>query len=292
MTKQLKADLSLLSITIVWGSSFILMKNITGHIPTYAYLFLRFSVASLVLAAIFHKQLKSIRFSTFWKGSVIGLFLFGVMALQFTGLQFTSASNSAFITGLNVVMVPVVSALLLKKRPPFKAVAGVALATVGLMLLSGGFSGAWNKGDTLTLFCAICCAFQIIFIDKFASEEDTRLLAFIQIAVAALLYGVLWAITGAAGEPGVIHMNSRVIITILITGVLGTAFAFGVQTIAQKYTTPTRTALILTCEPVFGAVFAMTIPNELGQTEVLTMASAVGCLLILFGMLVTEIKND
>ncbi|MCX7773000.1 MAG: DMT family transporter, partial [Clostridia bacterium] len=131
MTRQLKADLAILSITIVWGSSFIIMKNISRDIPPYAFLTLRFSVAGLLLALIFFKQLKTINFKSLWTGSLIGLLLYGGMMLQVVGLQTTSASNSAFITGLNVVMVPLISATLLKKRPPVNAIMGVVLATLG-----------------------------------------------------------------------------------------------------------------------------------------------------------------
>lgn len=290
MTRQLKADLAILSITVVWGSSFILMKNITGNIPFYAYLFLRFSVAGAILFLIFIKTLRNMNKRVLIQGSVIGFCLFAGMALQYMGLSFTSASNSAFITGLNVVMVPVISAVFLRKAPPFKAVVGVLLATAGLFLLSGGFTGSWNRGDTLTMLCAVCFAFQIIFIDKFAATSDTRQLAFVQIVSAAILYGIFWLVMGTFEATPAIVMNGRVILTILYTGALGTAFAFGVQTIAQKYTSPTRTALIITCEPVFGAIFALTIPDTAGKTETLTLSTAAGCLLILSGMLISEIR--
>lgn len=290
MTRQIKADLSILSITVVWGSSFILMKNITGNIPFYAYLFLRFSVAGVLLALIFIRQIRKINRKALIQGSVIGLMLFGGMALQYIGLNDTSASHSAFITGLNVVMVPVISAIYLKKKPPVRAVIGVLLATAGLFFLSGGFSGAWNTGDTLTLLCAVCFALQIIFIDKFTQETDARLLAVVQILSAALLYGLLWMGYGLSAGPAPVIINTQVILTILYTGALGTAFAFGVQTIAQQYTSPTRTALLLTFEPVFGAFFALTIPGTNGVTEKLTLNTGIGCLLIFLGMIITEVR--
>jgi len=290
MTRQIKAALSILSITVVWGSSFILMKNITENIPFYAYLFLRFSIAGIILALIFIRQLGKISRKTLIQGTIIGFTLFAGMSLQYSGLNFTSASNSAFIPGLNVVMVPVISALYLKKKPPLRAVIGVVLATAGLFFLSGGFSGIWNIGDTLTLLCAVCFAFQIIFINKFTQESDARQLAVVQIVSAAVMYGILWAGYGLSAEPATVVINTRVILTALYTGAMGTAFAFGVQTIAQQYTTPTRTALLLTFEPVFGALFALTIPGPDGTTERLTIATAIGCLLIFIGMIVTEVR--
>jgi drug/metabolite transporter (DMT)-like permease len=289
MTKQIKADLAILSITVVWGSSFVLMKNITGSIPFYAFLSLRFLVAAAILCMIFHKALRGIKLQAIFHGCVLGLMVFGGMALQYIGLEYTSASNSAFITGLNVVMVPVFSAVFLKKSPPLNAIIGVGLATAGLFFLSGGFSGSWNKGDSLTLLCAVCFAFQIIFIDKFAAKTDVRQLAVIQILSAAVFYSFLWLGFGWF-QPIAFALDTRSVLTILYTGAMGTALAFGVQTIAQKFTTPTRTALIIACEPVFGAIFAVTLPDRWGVTETLSFGAVVGCLLILSGMLVTEVK--
>lgn len=290
MNKQLKADLSIFSITIIWGSSFIVMKNISGDIPAYAYLAMRFLVAAIILALVFNKHLKGINIKSIMRGSLIGLLLYAGMMLQVLGLKTTSASNSALITGLNVVMVPIISVILLKKRPPVNAAFGVVLAALGLFLLTG-FQGKWVIGDTLTLACALCFALQIIFIDKFASDMNIYHLAMIQVTAAAIFYLITWAgvsITNVNAVP--IVFNFKIILTILYTGALGTAFGYGVQTIAQKYTTPTRTALILTCEPVFGAIFALIVPDIYGNTEVLTIQTIIGSLLILSGMVVTESK--
>lgn len=290
MTRQLKADLAILGITVVWGSSFIIMKNITEDIPPYAYLALRFLVAAIILIAVFHRQLKSINLRSIWSGSLVGLTLYAGMMLQVTGLKTTSASNSAFITGLNVIMVPIISVLLLKKKPPINALFGVVLASLGLFVLKG-FSGNWTIGDTLTLLCALCFALQIIFIDKFASDVNIYYLAIVQIASAAIFYIITWICADMASAAAPLVIDSKIILTVLYTGALGTALGFGVQTIAQKYTTPTRTALIITCEPVFGALFALIIPDVYGKTEVMTIRMILGCLLILSGMLITELDK-
>ncbi|MGI6622620.1 MAG: DMT family transporter [Acetivibrionales bacterium] len=290
MTRQLKADLAILGITVVWGSSFIIMKNITEDIPPYAYLALRFLVAAIILIAVFHRQLKSINLRSIWSGSLVGLTLYAGMMLQVTGLKTTSASNSAFITGLNVIMVPIISVLLLKKKPPINALFGVVLASLGLFVLKG-FSGNWTIGDTLTLLCALCFALQIIFIDKFASDVNIYHLAIVQIASAAIFYIITWICADMASAAAPFVIDSKIILTVLYTGALGTALGFGVQTIAQKYTTPTRTALIITCEPVFGALFALIIPDVYGKTEVMTIRMILGCLLILSGMLITELDK-
>jgi drug/metabolite transporter (DMT)-like permease len=287
MRTSLKADLAILSITVIWGSSFIIMKNIVEVLGVYAYLAMRFTVAAVILAVLFRKPMQAVQPRNLMHGGIIGILLFMGMALQVTGLKYTSASTSAFVTGLNVVIVPVVSALFLRKQPPVRAVIGVMMATAGLFVLTGGFSQHWNKGDTLTLLCSFCFAMQIIFIDKFNAVTDPKQTAVIQMVTAALLYGAAWLLF----EPGKVNITWIVVVTVLYTGALGTAFAFGVQTIAQKYTSPTRTALIISCEPVFGAVFALLVPGTGGKTETLTWAMIAGSVLILGGMITAESKT-
>ncbi len=286
MTKKLKADLLLLIITIVWGSSFPLMKIMLDFMPSFAYLSLRFLLAAIILTVIFHKNLKHFSRRTFFFGCVIGIFMFAGMALQVNGLYTTSASNSGFITGLNVVMVPMISAVLLKKKPDRASVLGVGIAFAGLLLVSGGLNMNFNFGDFLTFLSSICWALQIIFIDKFTATEDASLLAIMQIGFTGVVSTGVWMSIGFQQ----FEFNGTVILVLLITAVLGTALAFGGQTIAQKDTSPTHTALIFTAEPVFAALFAMIIPNMAGETESLGLTSAIGSALILAGMLVSELK--
>lgn len=286
MTKKLKADVLLLTITIFWGASFPLMKMVLEYLPAFAYLSLRFLLAAILLMVIYHKRLKYITFKTVFRGSIIGLFMFGGMAFQVNGLFTTTASNSGFITGLNVVMVPVISAILLKKKPDRASIFGVIIAFAGLFLLSGGITLNFNIGDLLTFLCSICWAFQIIFNDKYNSHEEAPLLAIMQVGFTGLVSTGIWLALDF--KPMV--FNSTAISILLVTSVLGTALAFGGQVIAQKDTTPTHTALIFTAEPVFAAVFAMLIPNSQGKTETLGIVAAAGCALILAGMLLSELK--
>jgi drug/metabolite transporter (DMT)-like permease len=286
MTKQLKADILLLVIAAVWGSSFTLMKNVLDYIPSFAYLALRFIIAAVILLVVFRNRLKQLNGKTIIYGIIIGLTLLGGMALQVIGLRFTSASNSAFITGMNVIMVPIIAAVFFKKKPDLQSIVGVVIAFGGLFFLSGGLNFKFNIGDFLTLLCAFCFALQIIFIDRFTRERDSVLLSIIQISFAGVMYLGLWF--SIDNKPFVI--DRTVILTLLITGVLGTALAYTAQNVAQKYTSPTHTALILTAEPVFGALFAVLIPNSLGQTETLSFNTIAGCTLILAGMIICELR--
>jgi len=286
MTKKLKADLLLLFITIVWGSSFPLMKIMLDFMPSYAYISLRFLLAGFLLAAIFHRNFRHFTRRTLLFGSVVGVLMFAGTVLQLIGLYTTTASNSGFITGLSVVFVPIISAVLLKKKPDKASLIGVIMAFAGLFFLSGGLNMNFNMGDFLTLLCSIFWAFHIISVDKFTASEDAALLAIIQIGFTGIASTGIWISTGFQQ----FEFNSTVIIILLLTAVLGTALAFGGQNIAQKDTSPTHTALIFTAEPVFAAIFAMIIPNMAGETEKLGITSIIGCLLILTGMLVSEFK--
>lgn len=287
MSKKLRADIMLLIITIVWGASFPLMKRMLEYVPAYAYLTMRFFLAAVVLVVLFRKSLSKFNKRALLYGCIIGAFMFGGMAFQVVGLYTTSASNSGFITGLNVVMVPIFSAVLLKKRPDKASSIGIAVAFAGLFFLSGGLNFNFNEGDILTFLCAICWAFQIIFIDKFTQTEDAAILSIIQLAFIAVASSVLW-ITADAGKP--VEFNWISVGILLFTAVFGSALAFGGQTIAQKDTTPAHTALILTAEPVFAAIFALIIPNAQGVTETPTLSKTIGCLMILSGMVISELK--
>ncbi|HZK27476.1 MAG TPA: DMT family transporter [Thermoclostridium sp.] len=282
-----KSDLSILGITIVWGSSFILMKNLLDYTPIFAYLSLRFILATIILCILFNRRLKDINKQVLKWGILVGLMVFGGMMFQVVGLQYTSASNSAFITGLCVVIVPLLSSIYLKKKPSNYAFVGAFLAAIGLFFLTGAFEFKFNKGDFLTFLCAICFAFQVILIDKAASKHDPVLIAVLQIATAAVFFTVIWGFQ----KFSLPVVNTTLITTILWTGALGTALAYGVQTVAQKYTSPTRTALIIACEPVFAVIFAWVIPNSAGVTEKPTLYTIIGCVMIFTGMLLSEIPS-
>lgn len=286
MTKKIKADALLLLITVVWGSSFPLMKMVLSYLPAFGYLAIRFILAAAILAAIFHKSFKNFGKRTLLYGGILGLLMFGGMSLQVFGLFTTTASNSGFITGLNVVMVPVISAILLKKKPDRQSAAGVVIAFAGLFFLTGGLNFKFNIGDLLTFLCSIFWAFQIIFIDRFTQNEDAPLLAILQIGFTGVAGAIAWPLF----EHTPVIFNGTSILILVVTAVFGTALAFGGQTIVQKDTTPTHTALIFAAEPVFAALFAMIIPNEQGKTEMLGITSGLGCALILAGMLAAELK--
>jgi drug/metabolite transporter (DMT)-like permease len=263
-----------------------MIKTVLGYIPAYAYLSLRFLLAAAILAAIYHRNLKKINKRALIYGCTLGIFMFGGMAFQSVGLYTTSASNSGFITSLNVVIVPIISAVLLKKKPDKAAFAGILVAFAGVFVMSGGLKLNFSIGDLLTFICAICWAFQIILIDRFTRHEDEMLLAIIQLLFTGLASTGMW-LAFDIGKPMV--FNAAVAGILLFTAVLGSSLAYGVQAVAQKYTTPTHASLIYTAEPVFALVFAMIIPDAAGVREMPSVMKIIGGFLILAGMLVSEL---
>nr|WP_054870479.1 DMT family transporter [Caloranaerobacter sp. TR13]KPU27580.1 multidrug DMT transporter permease [Caloranaerobacter sp. TR13] len=281
MSKQLKADLALLLVTIVWGSTFVITKNALEDIPTYNFLTIRFILAFVVSSLIFFNNIKNLNKKTIFLGSIIGIVLFAGYAFQTVGLLYTTASKSGFITGFSVVLVPVFSAILLKKIPNTSTIIGVLLAILGLGFMTLNTNLSLNIGDFYTLICAFAFAFHIILVGKYTSQVDSIALAVIQIGIV----GMLSLIFSLSTENFIIPKSLDIWIAIFITGVLATSGAYIIQNTMQRFTSPTHTALIYTAEPVFSAIFAYILLNE-----VMTTKAILGSILILTGMIVSEIK--
>jgi len=282
LSKQLRSDLVLVLVTIIWGSTFIIVKNAIEILPVYNFLFIRFSIAFFLLAIIFYKKLLKIDKRTLIISSAIGTMLFAGYAFQTMGLMYTSASKSGFITGFSVVLVPIFEALFLKSKPSRAAVTGIVLAVIGLFLLTTNVNFSINFGDFLTLLCAFAFAMHIILIAKFASSVDTFVIATLQIGVVAILSGI----ASFTFETPVIPTNLSVWGAIIITGVFATAFAYVAQNTMQAYTTATHTALIFSLEPVFSAVAAFLIAGE-----VMSLKAITGGIFMLLGIILAEIPQ-
>ncbi len=280
MSKQLKADLSLLAVTLVWGSSFVLTKNALDHLSTFNFLAIRFILAALISGIIFYKNIIQADKNTIKYGILIGAILFTGYALQTTGLNYTSASKSGFITGFSVVIVPILSAYLLKIKPPKSAVIGVVFAIIGLGFLTLDSSLSLNIGDLYTLIASLMFALHIITVGKYTGEVDSIVMAIVQIGVV----GILSLFFSFATEKPIIPTGTEIWLPLFILAILCTSGAFIVQNVMQKFTTPTHTALIYSGEPVFSAIFAYFVAGEL-----LTSKAIWGCGLILAGMVISEL---
>lgn len=283
------ADLILLWVTFVWGATFVMVKNAIAVLPPFSFNAIRFSLAALALACLIWLGHRSVlaRWDRhlFKGGGQIGLWLFAGYAFQTFGLLFTTSAKAGFITGLSVVMVPLLAYWLLRQRMGKGTLAGVCIAAVGLALLTLQKAEAVNIGDLLILLCAFSFAMHIITVSRYAARYPALLLGFVQIATVALLN----AIAALLFEPWNQVWQKQVLTSrevgtaLLVTSLFATAFAFVAQSHFQKYTTPTRTALIFSLEPVFAALTAY-----FWAGEVFTPREFSGSLLILAGMILAE----
>lgn len=278
--KQLGADLALLFVAAIWGATFVTVKNALADITPFYFNALRFSLAALILGVISWRKLPLLNKSLIASGSLIGFFLFAGYSFQTIGLQYTSASNAGFITGLSVVLVPFFSIYFSKKAPSLEATLGALMAAVGLGLLSLDETLHINTGDFLVFLCAISFALHIIFVGRYSPVHDTFLLVTIQVAAVAVLssFGAFFF------EPPLPALTGQVWVALLITAILATVVAFLVQNWMQKFTTPTRTAIILSMEPVFGALFAFLLLGEILSTQ-----DWFGSSLVFLGMILAEV---
>lgn len=290
--KTIFADISLLLVALVWGATFVIVQNAINVLPPIAFNGIRFFVAACLLAfwlLLFErKQLVVVDTKLLLSGIFMGAWLFLGYATQTIGLLYTSSSKAGFITGLSVVLVPLFSFFLLKLYPSKNAILGVSVAIVGLYLLTMTDVSALNRGDALVLICAIGFALHIVFTGKYCSKYPALLLTIIQISTVAILsiiYSLFFEDWHLVFQPAVI-LSQEVLIALLITSVFATALAFLAQTNFQKFTTPTRVALIFAMEPVFAAITGYIWANDR-----LSLSAIVGCFLILTGMIFAELPS-
>jgi drug/metabolite transporter (DMT)-like permease len=292
--RQLLADGGLLLVTLIWGSTFVMVKDATANFPVFSFLALRFAIAGAALGGIF---LVRERAGVFGAGdptlafrwprprgaacaALIGFALFAGYGFQTAGLHLTTPAKAGFITGLSVVLVPLFAAVVLGQRPTPAAIAGVIFAAAGLGLLTLQSGLVVAPGDLLVLCGAVSFAAHILLTGRFAHTLDPLRLTIGQIAVVALLSGA-----AALLFEHPISLPLPVAAAALFTGLLATAFAFGMQTVAQRFTTSTHTALIFAAEPVFAALFSwLLIAERLGPRQI------AGCFLILAGVGLAELR--
>ena len=280
-THQLLMDITLLLVTFFWGTTFTIVKAAVSQTDVFTFLFVRFALAFFLMAAIFPKRIWPLHGPTIRAGIFLGIQLFSAFALQTRGLTITTATNGALITGLNVVMVPIFSLLLLKKAPAPFAALGVILASTGLYVLTGGAPSQWNRGDLLVFVCAVWIAFHILSTGYYAPHRDTMALATWQLGAVSVLSMGFSLATGTL----TLNLPASVWGAVGVTAIFCTVFAFAAQTHAQRFTPPTRTALIFTAEPVFGALFAHLYGGEPMLRQHMT-----GGGLIFLGMILAEIR--
>ncbi len=280
-----RAELALIAVTLLWGATFVIVKNALDQASTLIFLAMRFTLAASALAILFRGRLllqPELRGTTLTGGALAGVCLFGGYFFQTFGLRFTTPSKSAFITGLTTAVVPFFAALVYQKAPHVSEVLGVAVATAGLVMLTlpeGAF--AIGFGDAVTVGCTAAFAMHILVLGRWAERSSFALLSVSQLGVTALLA----LMTCGWAEPARLEWSMGLVGAVAATGLLATALAFTVQAWAQRHTTPTRTALIFALEPVSAAVTSYVVEGELLRGRMLA-----GAILILGGVLLVEMK--
>ncbi len=290
MSRSLKAHILLVAITAIWGATFVVIKNALVDISPLLFNAIRMSLATVVLAAVFHREIPRLTAKAIAFGALIGTFLFLGNELQTDGLKYTTASKSAFLTGVSVVLVPVFLALFWKRGINRWGAAGVAMAALGLYLIAvpassgGGLNlASLNHGDLLTLGAAVVFAFHIIFVGHAAQAHHWQQITIVQVAVTASLM----VFTVPFAPETYVTWSAPVLWGIGITGLFSLALAFSVQAWAQQFTPPTNAALIFSLEPVFAWITSFVVLGER-----LGFRAGVGALFILGGVLASEEKGS
>ena len=250
----------------------------------------RMIVAAALLGIFYRKKIAVLTKPALTAGVVAGIFLYAGYAFQTSGLKLTTPSKSAFLTGTSSVLVPLALVAIWHVRIHLWRVVGILLALVGLFLMTvpGGPSGLAdfanvNLGDLLTVGCAICFTFHVIFVGRASQRFPFEQVAFLQVGTAAILMTVSTPLL----EHPYFRATPTVIAAILITGILCTAVAFSIQSWAQQFTPATHTALIFTTEPVFAWLTSFIYLHER-----LGLRAGAGALLILGGVLISELLGQ
>jgi drug/metabolite transporter (DMT)-like permease len=269
---------ALLAVTAVWGVTFVQVKDAVALYPLFAFLAVRFAIATLTLAVPGTRRVRTLGGRGVGAGALLGLLLAAGYALQTAGLERTTVSSTGFVTGMYVVLTPLIALLMFRSRIAAMAWGGVALSTIGLAMLSGVHAGS-PGGVLLVLAGAAVYSLQIVLMERFAPRYDALAFTLVEMLAACAGLGVVALALGDLGVP----RGWTVWGALLVTGVFANALAFLVQTWAQRRTSATRTALAFTMEPVFAALFGYTLAGDR-----LGALGWGGCAAIMAGILLAE----
>lgn len=290
--KRLRAELALAGVTVIWGATFVIVKAALTDVSAFVFLTLRFWVAGLALLLVYGGltgKAAGVK-KGIGPGVLAGSLLFTAYVFQTLGLELTTPSKSAFLTGLSIPAVPLISSLVYRTKPRLVEVAGVLIASMGMMLLTlssfsdlrAGLQAGMSRGDLLSLLCAVTFAFHIVIVGHYSQLDGFQSLAVIQIVTAAVLGLALFPFA----EPVRFRLTPGVATAVLLTGLLATALAFTTQAWAQQYTSPTRAALIFALEPAVAWITSWLVTGERMANR-----GKVGAGVILAGILVVELTR-
>jgi drug/metabolite transporter (DMT)-like permease len=279
MSPRRVAEIALISVCAVWGLTFPLVQDAIEKIPVMTFLGYRFTAAALLAAVLFRRSFRRLSWDGWKAGALMGVFLTGGYVLQTFGLERTTASNAGFITGLFVVLTPLLGAIFLGHEIGPRGWVAAGLSAVGVYLLSGA-GDLHAAGDLLVLLCAISFSFHILVTDPAVRSHDVSALLVVQLGFCGVL---CLAVAGAGGDL-VAPADASVWIALAVTAVFASVLGFYVQAYAQTHASPARTALILATEPAFAGGFSYWLNGE-----VLSAWGWVGAGLIMTAIVMVEV---
>lgn len=278
MKRSTQADLILIFVVLLWGTSFSLVKGALRDVSPTLFVALRFVIAGLIWGVLYRKRLKGLSAGTWWRGIVIGAVLGAGFIFQTAGLGLTTASMSAFVTGLNVVFVPLLVVAIERRMPRVASLVGVVLCTLGLYVMTSPGGEGVNTGDLLTIGCAFFFALYIVLVEIFTADHDPEAIALIQVVGVFLVTLPVIPLI----ETPYVHLTFGFIWRAVALGTMA-AVTLGLQLYWQRYITATRAAIIFTLEPPFAAIFAFLLLGE-----IMGLTAYLGGAVIVVGMIVAE----
>ena len=280
--KQYIGDGLLLITAIVWGSGFVVTAIALEYLTAYQVMAGRFMFAAIILSIVFRKKFKTFTKAVVWKGAVLGTILYIGFAFQTVGLEYTTPSKNAFLTAVNIVIVPLIAYFVYKRRVDCFETVGAILAIVGIGFLTlEGSMATINIGDILTLICAVAFAFDIFYTNHFVKTENAISLTIVQFITAAILGVSAVLIQGDMPT----SIENEAVLAIIYLAVFSTTIAYVCQNVGFKYTTATKGAIILSLEALFGMIFSVLFLHE-----AMTARLIIGAAIIMGAILLTELK--
>ena len=280
---EFRADVGMIFVAIVFGLGYLPTSLALATNGVFGVLFWRFLLAAIIAGAIFYKKIKDVSASDIKPGVILGLFLFAGFVSQTFAFKYADTSSVAFIIGLNVALVPFIAAGLFRHKIYSYAYVGVAFAVAGLYMI-GDTKVGFGLGEILALVCACAYSFHIVLTNRLVQKCDLVNMVYFEIlTLVALCFAAILVFEDAKIAP---VADKAFIIAMLVVGVLGTAFAFFAQALMQKFTTPVKTAIFFTLEPVTAGAMGYFI-----GAEDISAYRLCGAALILVGVLISEIGS-
>lgn len=280
---KLTGSLAILLATIIWGSSFFILKNTLDVLPTFFVLAIRFLLSAFLLGVVCIKYVIKIDRKTLLRGVILGIILAGGYIIQTLGLETTTPAKNAFLTAAYCVMVPFFGWVLFKKKPTLFNVIAAIICMVGIGLISLQSNFKIARGDILTLISAVFYAMQILLNKSFLKKSDFRQLLFIGL----LTVGIICLIISISTETAPKNITFSQWLPILYLGVFGSCIAQLLQIVGQKYTTANNASIILSMEAVFGALFSIAFYHERPSMQMIS-----GFIVMFFAIIVSEVGYD